>query len=321
MLTLADVLRARERIAPYVVETPVSIASVGELPSARLCLKWENHQRTHSFKPRGALNKILSLTTQNMHGGLIAASAGNHGQGVALAAQITGARAHIFVPESTAHVKVSAMQQMGAIVEKVPGSYGDAEAHAIAFAQRLGGTYISPYNDPDVIAGAGTVALEWLAQQPELGRLLIPLGGGGLLAGVGLVTRALWPQVEIVGVQSEASPYLYQQFYVGHMNGVIERPTLTDGLAGSVEPGSMTVPLLSQVCDRVVLVTEEEIARAIAYAFHHLDETIEGSAAVGLAAVLAGKVGTEGRLTGALITGGNIDPEKHAAICRQKNRD
>lgn len=318
MLALVDFEDALARIAPYIVETPVSYHA-----PLRLWFKWENHQRTHSFKPRGALNKILALSPQSLGAGLVAASAGNHGQGVALAAQIAGASARIFVPASAPEVKVAGIQALGAIVERVPGNYGDTEAHAIDDARRTGATYVSPYNDREVIAGAGTVALEWLRQmqgrEAGLQRWLIPLGGGGLIAGVGLVARALIPGVEVIGVQSEASPYLFQQYYTGNMEGVVEQPTLTDGLAGSVEPGAITIDLLPQVCDRVVLVTEDDIETAIAYASHELGEVIEGSSAVGLAAVLAHKVTVDDRPIGTLITGGNIDPAKHAAICARSS--
>jgi threonine dehydratase len=311
-VTLDDIQAARERIAPYIERSPVS-----ESGALGLAFKWENHQRTHSFKPRGALNKVLSLSPQRLYAGLIAASAGNHGQGVALAAQLCAAKARIFVPQSTPEVKVARMLALGAQVERVPGLYGDAETRALAVAAVTGSTYVSPYNDAQVIAGAGTLALEWLEQAPHLQRWLVPLGGGGLIAGMGLVARALRPDLHVIGVQSVASPHLYQQFYHGHMDGVVEQPTLTDGLAGSVETGSITIDLLPRVCDAVVLVTEDEIGRAIAYAAKMLAEVIEGSAAVGLAAVLAGKVNVAERLTGALITGGNIDPARHAAVCGQ----
>jgi threonine dehydratase len=309
MYTLDDIEQARRRIAPHIVETPVTHDA-----EFNLWLKWENRQLTHSFKPRGALNKILSLSAEELHAGLVAASAGNHGQGVALAAGLLGVPARVVVPESAAQVKVERMRQLGATVECVPGLYGDAEVHALRLAAQSGATYISPYNDPQVIAGAGTLMLEVLAQAPQVTRWLIPLGGGGLIAGMGIAARALRPEIQIIGVQSEASPYLHQQFHNGNMEGVRERPTLTDGLAGAVEPGSVTIDLLPRICDDVLLVTEEEIASAIRYAYRRLGEVIEGSAAVGLAAVMGGKVHTIDRLTGTLITGGNIDPTKHAAI-------
>ncbi len=313
MITLADVEQARQCIAPHVLRTPVTRDE-----SLNLWLKWENRQHTHSFKPRGALNKVLSLSPAELQAGLVAASAGNHGQGVALAAGLVGAPVRVVVPESAAQVKVERMRQLGATVERVPGLYGDAETHALRLAARTAATYVSPYNDPRVIAGAGTLMLELLEQAPEVTRWLVPLGGGGLIAGVGSGARALNPRLQVIGGQSEASPYLYQQFYRGHMEGVVERPTLTDGLAGSVEAGSVTIDLLPQVCDGVVLVSEEEIAEAIRYAYRRLGEVIEGSAAVGLAAVLAGKLSTTDRPTGALITGGNIDPACHALICRDE---
>ncbi len=312
VLTINDFTAARERIAAHVVQTPASYHA-----PLNLAFKWENQQRTNSFKPRGALNKILTMPPEKLASGLVAASAGNHGQGLALAAQMTGTPVHIFVPQATATVKVERMLAFGATVEHVPGYFDRAEARARALAADSGAIYISPYNDLDVIAGAGTIALEWLKQAPDLRRWLLPLGGGGLIAGMGLVARVLQPDLEIIGVQSEASPYLYHQFYYGHMRDVVEQPSLTEGLAGDVEDGSVTIALLPQVCDGVVLVTEAEVRAAIAYAYHELEQVIEGSSAVGLAAVLANKIDTAARLTGALVTGGNIDPGTHAEICAQ----
>jgi threonine dehydratase len=153
-----------------------------------------------------------------------------------------------------------------------------------------------------------------LAQVPTLARLLVPVGGGGLISGVGLAAKAVNPGVEVIGVLSEASPYLYHQFYYGHMRDVVEHPTLTDGLAGAVEAGSITLDLITQACDAIVQVTEAEVAAAVASLYREHGEMVEGSGAVGLAAVLAGKVRTDDRVTGTVISGGNIDPEKLAQV-------
>lgn len=302
---------AQTRIQKHITQTAFTF----DMPT-QLYFKWENHQPTHSFKVRGAINKILSMET--IPPVLITGSAGNHGQAVARAAQIarqfTPTQAWVFVPEHTPNVKVSRMLELGAKVERVPGLFGDAEAKAIQTAREMGVPFISAYNDPDVIAGAGTIALEMLTEVPTLARILVPAGGGGLISGVGLAAKAVNPTVEVVGVLAEASPYLYHQFYYGHTRGVVEYPTLTDGLAGAIEPGSITLDLITQACDAVVQVTEDEVAAAIAYMYRELGETVEGSGAVGLAAVLAGKIRTDDRVTGTVVSGGNIDPEKLAQV-------
>ncbi|MCB9135943.1 MAG: pyridoxal-phosphate dependent enzyme [Anaerolineales bacterium] len=316
MFPLITFQNAHARIHPHINQTPLTVD-----PRTHLYLKWENHQPTHSFKVRGAINKILSM--QTIPPALITGSAGNHGQAVARAAQIVrqitssegnSPEAWVFVPEHTPNVKVNRMLDLGAKVERVPGLFGDAEAKAIQTAREMGVPFISAYNDPEVIAGAGTIALEMFAELPLLERILVPAGGGGLISGVGLAAKAIKPAVEVIGVLAEASPYLYHQFYYGHTQDVVEYPTLTDGLAGAIEPGSITLDLITQACDAIIQVTEEEVAAAVAYLYRELGETVEGSGAVGLAAVLAGKIRTNDRVTGAVVSGGNIDPEKLAQV-------
>lgn len=297
---------ARERLRPHLDLTPAS-----HLQSAGLYLKWESHHPTRSFKVRGAFNKLLSADPPPKQ--VITGSAGNHGQAVALAAQMLGIEARIFVPEAAPNVKVDRMRSLGAGVERVPGLYGDAEAKAIHSARELGIPFISPYNDPLVIAGAGTIALE-LLEQHDIRRILVPVGGGGLIAGVGLAARAINPEIEIVGVLSEASPYLFHQFYFGSMAGVTEKPTLTDGLAGAVEPGSITIDLITRAADSILQVSEESVGRAIATLHRETGEIVEGSGAVGLAAVMSGLVRTDDVPTAAIVSGGNIDPDKLQAV-------
>jgi threonine dehydratase len=310
-ITLADIQAASLRIAPYVRETPVTPDR--EL-SARLAgpvwLKWENRQTTGSFKLRGALNKLLALPPDAQPDRVVAASAGNHGQGVAYAARLVGWPVTVYVPEAATRKKVEAMRALGAEVRFVVGGYGDAEAAAIAAARESGALWVSPYNDPSVIAGQGTLGLELIAQAPDLDLVLVPVGGGGLIAGVGLAIKALKPGVRVIGIQSEASPFLHAEFHGQDMAAVVERPTLADGLAGPVEPGSITVPLLHQVADDVLLISEADIAQAIAYAYRTHGEIVEGSGAVGLAALLSGRVDCAGRTVGVIISGGNIDPER-----------
>jgi threonine dehydratase len=256
---------------------------------------------------------VLSLAPEQLTRGLVACSAGNHGQGVALAGQLAGARVQVYVPESTPAVKVDKMRALGAEVVLVPGLYGGAEAAAIRAAQEQGKVYVSPYNDPHVMAGAGTTALEFLEQAPDLTALFIPVGGGGLISGAGSAARALKPGIEIYGLQGENSAFMYAEYYTGDSSTVPDLPTLTDGLAGSIEPGSATLALTRELAQAIILLSEAEIERGIAYAYHRHGQVIEGSGAVGLAAVLAGKAPAS-PVPGLLVTGGNINPERHAEI-------
>lgn len=322
-VTLADIQAARKRIAPHVVLTPtICDGTLGRQLGAEVWFKWENRQTTGAFKLRGALNKILSLTPGDALGGacpepsrrVLAASSGNHGQGVAYAAQLLDMRSLVYVPDDTPHKKLRGMAQLGAEVVTVPGGYGAAEETALHVARAFDGIWVSAYNDPAIIAGAGTLALEWLEQVPALDLLLVPTGGGGLLSGVGLAAKALKPDICVVGVQAAASAALHADFHGGDMDAVSHLPTLADGLAGPVEPGSVTVPLVRQVTDQMLLVSEVEIEQAMAYAYRVHGEVIEGAGAVGLAALLAGKLACEQRIVGVLVSGGNVDPERHVEI-------
>jgi len=316
-ITLDSIRAARERIAPHIVQTPVTRDEpLGQKLGAEVWFKWENQQRTGAFKLRGALNKILTLTPGSASRGILAASSGNHGQGVALAARMLGVPATVYVPDDTPRKKLRGMAQLGAEIVTVPGGYGAAEEMALGVARNSDAVWVSAYNDPAIIAGAGTIALEWLEQVPNLDMILVPTGGGGLVSGVGLAAKALKPKVRIIGVQTENSAALCAYFYGGDMDTVSHTPTLADGLAGPVEPGSITVPLVKQVVDEILLVTESEIERAVAYAYHAHGEKIEGAGAVGLAALLTAKIACRGRVAGLLVSGGNIDPERHMEILR-----
>lgn len=310
MLHLNDFKSAQTRINSYIKQTPVSYHA-----PLNLHFKWENHQNTGSFKLRNALNKVLTLTPEQLQAGLVAASSGNHGKSVAYTAKLIGANARIFVPWYASEVKVNSIEEMGFCVERISGVYQDTENQARTVAMETGATYLSPYNDWEGIAGAGTIALEWFVQTSELSRLLIPVGAGALLVGIALAVRSIHPEIEIIGIQATASPYLHHQFYYGHMEKIEQQPTIMEGLAGALEPGAITIDWFPKVCDRVILVADSEVETAISYAYSNLGEIVEGSAAVGLAAVLAGKVSTLDRPTGALITGGNIDRQQHREIC------
>jgi threonine dehydratase len=306
--------QASTRIAPYIKITPLTYD-----PTNDLYLKWENHQLTGSFKVRGALNKVLSLEKWELERGLVTASAGNHGQGIALAAGLEHAPVKVFVSEHAAPNKIMAMRDLGAELHFVPGGYAEAESAGITFAKNTGATWVSPYNDGMVIAGQGTIGLELLNQIPNPSSViwLIPAGGGGLVSGIGSAFHGLGQKPRLVAVQSEASPYLHSVYYHGTQAGVVELPSLADGLAGPIEADSVTIPMVMNYVDDVILVSEDEIRKAIKYAWNSYHECIEGSAAVTLAVVLSGRVSARPALV--VLTGGNIDPAEHAKIINNGN--
>ncbi len=303
-----------------------------------LYIKWENKQKTGSFKVRGALNRALILEDWEREMGLVTASAGNHGQGVALAGQMIGAEARVFVSEDAPAVKIEAMRALGAKVELIAGGYHDAEEAGLNFAKKNDAVWISPYNDGHVIAGQGTIATEILEDMPESVEMtwVVPLSGGGLLSGIGAVLRNQAQNTgdapsrstiaepsrsmvaepsrstRVIGVQVESAAFMHGFFYKGTQVGIQDLPTLADGLAGAVEEKSITIPLIKKYVDEVVLVSEDEVAQAIAFAWHEYGEKIEGAGAVGLAAVLSEKISEKPCVI--IISGGNIQPEIHLEI-------
>ncbi len=304
--------QAQARIAPYVRQTPLARDT-----QRGLYLKWENQQVTGSFKPRGAINKVLTLEEWERSAGLVAASAGNHGQGVALARQITHAPVEVFVSEHAVPAKVQAMRELGAVIHSVEGGYAEAETAGRRYAEEQRRVFISPYNDGQVIAGQGTIGLEVLRQLDgvEAANWMVPTGGGGLISAIGTLFTQLPHCPKLIGVQAAASPFTDSLFHRHTQEGIRDLPTLADGLSGAVEQGSVTIPMIERYVDDFLTVSEEEIARAIAFAWYVYHEKIEGSAAVALAAVLAGKVAQ--RPSVLILTGGNIQPEVHAQIIQK----
>lgn len=310
---------AQENIRPYILQTPLTYDE--ELD---LYLKWENLQLTGSFKARGALNKAITLQDWERKKGLVAASAGNHGQGLALAGRKFSAPVTIFTPEDAARNKMAAMQDLGAKIITVKGGYAEAESTGLAYAQKQQATWISPYNDPQVIAGQGTIALEVLSQAPPLSTAewLVPVGGGGLISGIAIALKENPSLIKesifhtIVGVQSESSAYMHALYYENSQENVKEYPSLADGLEGAVEKQSITIPITRKLVDKIILVSEEEIAGAIRYAWNKYQQIIEGSAAVTLAAIISGKI--IHRPVIAIISGGNIDKPLHQELISDK---
>jgi len=293
---------AQERLAPHVVHTPLK-----QLAGERLWLKCENRQKTGSFKLRGALNKLLSCREEAIRCGVVAASAGNHGQGIGYAAQKIGAPARVFVPHGALERKVSGMRHFGVEVVEVRGGYAAAEATGRAAALASGALWVSPYNDLEVIAGQATVGMEVAHDVGELRKLdvYVPVGGGGLISGVGAALRMAGLRVRLIGVQPEASPFLYAHHTGQSRADVVEGPTLADGLAGDVEDGSVTLDLVSALVDEMRLVSEEEILGALRWCADVAGEVIEPCAAAALAAWRRDRTQDWACV---ILSGGNVAP-------------
>ena len=310
MIPVEWIDEAAARIAPHIVRTPLTYDSRHDL-----YIKWENHQKTGSFKARGALNKILSLSEAECERGIVTASAGNHGQGVALAGGLSNSKVICFVSETAVPFKVDRIRALGAEVRTVSGGYAETESAGREFANQNNMTWVSPYNDELVIAGQGTIGLE-IINNPEVMRVreatwFVPVGGGGLITGIALALSRLSPRPKMVGVQPETNPFMHGLFYHDSQDGIPELPSLADGLTGAVETDSITIDLVKKLVDDILLVTEEEIGAATAYAYHVNGEVIEPSGAVTIAAALRG---TAGKPTLAVVSGGNAQPEVHARL-------
>ncbi|MFL5917412.1 MAG: threonine ammonia-lyase, partial [Gaiellaceae bacterium] len=298
--TLADVQEARQRLRGIAEETPIYLSETFSRRCGReVRLKAENLQRTGSFKIRGAVNKLLTLTDAQRAGGVVAASAGNHGQAVAWAAREAGIAATVFMPQDSPMAKVDATRNYGAAIELAGSSFDDSLAAAQEYVDSSGATFIHAFEDERVIAGQGTIGLELAEQLPDLGTLVVPIGGGGLAAGIAIAFRAVRPDVRLVGVQAEnVCPFA---------GGTDHRYTIAEGIAVK-QPGTLTASILRDALDDVVTVTDEQISHAIVLLLERTKLLVEGAGAASLAAVLAGKVGDGEDEVGVLLSGGNIDP-------------
>ena len=312
-VTLADIRAAAGRLAGQVLDTPcVESRTLGRILGARVFLKFENLQFTASFKERGALNKLRALVESGQPlKGVIAASAGNHAQGVAHHAQRLGLRAVIVMPVHTPTVKVEHTRGFEAEVVLHGETFDDARAHAMALAARDGLSFIHPFDDPLVCAGQGTIGLEILRAQPELDTLVVAVGGGGLLGGIAVAARALAPAIEIIGVQTCRFPAMVNALKgTQHAQGSY---TIAEGIAVG-QPGAMTRELLGALVDDMVLVDEGDIEQAIVMLLEIEKTLVEGAGAAGLAALLKDPARFAGRRVGLVLCGGNIDPLLLAAI-------
>jgi threonine dehydratase len=291
-----------------IVATPV-------LPGARLSedvggnvvVKAENTQRAGSFKLRGAYNKIAGLSDEQRQRGVIAASMGNHAQGVALAARMLGAPAIVVMPEEASLTKITATRRYGAEVILYGRSFDEATAHARSLSETEGYTLVHAFDDPAIVAGQGVVGLEILDALPNVGTIVVPIGGGGLIGGIASVIRAKRPQARVIGVQAAGCSSVQASLAAGRPVMLAHARTIADGIAVK-QPGDVTLPLIRDLVEEVVTVEEDEIAGAIFYTLQHLRLLVEGAGAVGVAALLAGKIRPRGdEQVCVVLSGGNID--------------
>ena len=274
--------------------------------STHIYLKSENLQVTGSFKLRGAYNKIASLTEEQRAAGIIACSAGNHAQGVALAATKMGIRSIVCMPDGAPISKVEATKRLGSEVRLVPGAYDDAYEYACRLQQETGATFIHPFNDELVIAGQGTIGLEILDQLPDVEAVIVPVGGGGLISGVACAIKSLNPQVKVYGVQAKNAPSMARSREMDEIITLETVATFADGIAVKT-PGDVTFSMTQQYVDDVVTVSEDEIAAAILALIEQQKLIAEGAGAVSVAAAMFGKLPIEGKKAVCVVSGGNID--------------
>jgi len=315
MITLAHVQEAARRLAGRVHRTPVVTSrSLDEATGLSVFLKCENLQRAGAFKIRGALTKLLSLSEDERRRGVAAFSSGNHAQGVALAARLTGTTATILMPTDAPALKLAATRGYGAEVVFYDRQREDREARARELAARTGRVLVPPYDDPAIMAGQGTAALELLEEAPDLDALLAPVGGGGLLAGCGTAARALAPRIEIFGVEADTANDTWLSFRKGERVSIPPPPTIADGIR-NLSPGALTFPILLRTLTDVLLVSDAEIAAAVRFLLLRGKLLVEPTGAVAVAALLAGKAPLRpGARVGVILSGGNVDPATLRAI-------
>ena len=303
------ILAAHERIRTIILETPVvSSGNPSRHISPLVKFKLENQQRTGSFKFRGAVNSMSMLTAEQARAGVLTSSTGNHGLAVATAARTLGIRAAVYVSTQVSSQKLEAIRNCGADVHVVGSNPLDAELAARATARETGRMYISPYNDPNVIAGQGTIAVELMDQLQQIDAVFVAVGGGGLIGGIGAYLKAVSPRTQIIGCWPENSPALCECLKQGHIVEVPERPTLSESTAGGVEPGAITLELGQQVIDRTILASEAEILDAMRQLRDHEGWLVEGAAGVAFAAYLKHAAEFADQTAVIIVCGGNLSP-------------
>jgi threonine dehydratase len=304
-ITIGQIEQARERIKAVARHTPLERSRwlTSEL-GREIWLKLECFQVTGSFKIRGAMARLSRLSEAEKARGILTVSAGNHGLAVAHCAEALSLSATIVVPESASRAKVEGLRRYPVTLVERGASYDEAERIARRMQQETGATFVSPYNDEDVIAGQGTIALEMIEDAPPIDAILAPVGGGGLIAGIAIAAHAIDPRIKVYGAEPEASATMRESLRAGRILEIKEEETIADGLAGNIEPGSMTFPIVERLVDDIITVSEDSIKDAIRRIAREDHLMIEGSAAASIAALSDPRL--EGRLIAAVVTGRNI---------------
>ncbi len=306
-VTIADIWEAHKLLKPRLHHTPLALSrTLHELTGADVYLKAENMQRSGSFKVRGASYKLSRLSEQEYRNGVIAASAGNHAQGVAIAAANYNMPCTIVMPETAPLAKVTATQGYGANVVLHGFTYDDAYQHCLDLQAQSGATFIHAFDDPDVIAGQGTLGLEMLSDLPDADALVVPIGGGGLIAGIAIAARALHPDITIIGVQAAGAASCRSSLAAGALQSLPTIATIADGIAVK-RPGTLTFSIIQRLVDEVVVVNDEAIISAVLLLMERNKMLVEGAGAVGVAALLSGAIKLPGKKVLVPLTGGNID--------------
>ena len=317
-MNLADVLAARKRITPYLRRTPLVDSSwLSDASGARVRIKIESLQLSNSFKSRGAYNAVIArLERGSPPRRIVTASAGNHGRALAAACEQFGLPLVVFTPADAPKTKVSAIRRHGAELRGEGRDYDDAEKRALRFSRETGAEFISPYNDADVIAGAGTVALELFEDAADLEAIVVPIGGGGLISGLATAAKAIAPRCDVIGVEAEASCAFLTSVRAGKLVEIVPGPTLADGLGGNPDPQTMTFGIIQKMVDRIVTVSEDDLAAAISGLAESDHLIAEGAGAAAAAAIVGKRVEVRGRSAAVLLTGSNIDRARLAALLR-----
>lgn len=308
---IESIKAAAKEIRPFVKKTPLVRSSFfSDLTGINVWFKLENEQVTGSFKARGATNKILSLSRQEKENGIISASTGNHGAAVAYAANQLGVRCTIYVPKNSDKKKIYNMKKFGANIKEFGDDCIMAEEKARNNSEKKNKVYVSPYNDPLVIAGQGTIGLEIQSQIDKLDGIIIAVGGGGLIGGIGSYLKFIWPEIRIVACSPENSAVMLHSIDAGKILDLESKPTLSDGTAGGVEHNSITFPLCSDVIDQSIFVSEKEISSAMVSYIDNEKNQIEGAAGTAVAALMKNKDSLSGNSVCVVICGGNISADK-----------
>ncbi|MDD0851793.1 threonine ammonia-lyase [Halobacteriovorax sp. GB3] len=308
MIEFKDILDAKSRIEDQIIKTPTTYSTLlSEQTDCSVFLKLENLQLTGAYKVRGALNRLEKLTQEEKDNGVIASSAGNHAQGVALAAKKLGINATIVMPETTPLSKIQGTKKFGAKVILHGNFYDEAYQKALEIQKEEGQTFIHPFNDPDIIAGQGTIGIEIFESVKNLDVVIIPIGGGGLISGVSLALKTLNPKVRIIGVEAEQMPAMKESIAKGKIVEIPKKKTIADGIAVTTVKEN-TFKLVQKYVDEIVTVTELEMAHAIVKLLEIEKVLVEGAGSTGFAALSAGKIkNVDGKRVGIIVSGGNID--------------